>query len=586
MSDSTSAVYHGLENFVLDPIGVALQATIGDEQTAYNDPEKQERASLFESRTIDIWESDEGADVFPRNYPISRRLPEGLFEAFHPQVPKGRRLALRLLLTRPVLGSSQYARIDDLRRVGDRQINYLPFTATEMQRLIRQWDLNPEYVWMRLNSREVGNFYRKTSWNFDLENPEAQRMGKSLIIPLPLQVTARKSLLSKLKISIALVIHFPFVLRPARRVKYFADHTQGSLLPSRRTAKSDYNPRRDDPFIWSFAMSHSLLNGKTRGILDGVTDFAFGDVMRRLQETREPYYAHPLNVPVVLLNIFFDHIAWEISRLCVAVREFEILSRDAQISSLEDFDTITTELQYARRSLDFQLSLSKFLLETSKFLEEKIFARTVMSRDGGMAEQYRKYVFQTNPHIEEKLNNIQNLIENNLSTCQYLQSRTRDALDYIKGQIAWYDSRSSKDDAESNKTMSFLQMVFLPSTFVAAIISMNFFSFDENPPKVSGYIWIFFVVALALTASVIAIYFLWKKRSQAKEDKAETRQLKQKEEWLAARGDAGSEPSDAPGDDSYDERGHGKRRKRRRPKVSKHIDGEDGTLGNVHTREK
>jgi len=178
-------------------------------------------------------------------------------------------------------------------------------------------------------------------------------------------------------------------------------------------------------------MSHSLLNGKTRGILDGVTDFAFGDVMRRLQETREPYYAHPLNVPVVLLNIFFDHIAWEIGRLCVAVRQFEILSRDAQISSLQDFDTITTELQYARRSLDFQLSLSKFLLETSKFLEEKIFARTVMSRGGGMAEQYRIYVFQTNPHIEEKLNNIQNLIENNLSTCQYLQSRTGDALNYV-----------------------------------------------------------------------------------------------------------------------------------------------------------
>lgn len=224
------------------------------------------------------------------------------------------------------------------------------------------------------------------------------------------------------------------MLRPARRLKYIADQKGAQVqIPSRRTAKSDYNPRRDDPFIWSFAMSHSLLNGQTRGILDGVTDFAFGDIMRRLQETREPYYAHPLNVPVILLNIFFDHIAWEIGRLCQAVRQFEILSRDALISSLEDYDTITTELQYARRSLDFQLSLSKFLLETSKFLEEKIFARTVTTdREGGMIEQYRVYVFQTNPHIEEKLNNIQNLIENNLSTCQYLQSRTRDALDYVR----------------------------------------------------------------------------------------------------------------------------------------------------------
>ena len=134
--------------------------------------------------------------------------------------------------------------------------------------------------------------------------------------------------------------------------------------------------------------------------------------------------------------------------------------------------------------------------------------------------------------------------------------------------------------------MSFLQMVFLPSTFVAAIISMNFFSFDSNPPKVSGYIWVFFVVALALTASVIAIYFLWKKRVQAKEDKAEAKQLEQKEQWLAARGDAGSEPSVAPGDDSYDERGRRRRRKRRRSKPSKPIDGEDAALGKVRTREK
>lgn len=193
MSVSTNAVFNGLEDFVLDPIGVALQATIGDEQTAYNDPEKQERYSFFEARTIDIWESDENADVFHRTYPISRRLPEDLFEPFHPQVPRGQRLAMRLLLTRPVLGSNQYARIDDLGPVGDRQINYLPFTASEIQRLIRQWDLNPEYVWMRLNSREVGNFYRKTSWNFDLENPEAQRMGKLIhALSQPLTSLPRK----------------------------------------------------------------------------------------------------------------------------------------------------------------------------------------------------------------------------------------------------------------------------------------------------------------------------------------------------------------------------------------------------------
>lgn len=140
--------------------------------------------------------------------------------------------------------------------------------------------------------------------------------------------------------------------------------------------------------------------------------------------------------------------------------------------------------------------------------------------------------------------------------------------------------------------MSFLQMVFLPSTFVAAIISMNFFSFDENPPKVSGYIWIFFVVALVLTAAVIATYFLFKTNRQRKEDRAEAKQLKQREEWMSARGEAGSEASDAPGggDDSYDERGHRKRRRRRRTKA-KPLDVDVAALGGAaatrtSTREK
>lgn len=130
-------------------------------------------------------------------------------------------------------------------------------------------------------------------------------------------------------------------------------------------------------------------------------------------------------------------------------------------------------------------------------------------------------------------------------------------------------------------------MVFLPSTFVAAIVSMNFFSFDSDPPKVSGYIWIFFVVALVLTASVIATYFLWKKQSQRKEDAAEAKQLKQKEEWMAQRGEAGSDTSDGP-DDSYDERGgHGRKRRRRRARPkSKPMDAEDVTLGASRTREK
>ena len=184
-------------------------------------------------------------------------------------------------------------------------------------------------------------------------------------------------------------------------------------------------------------MSHSLRDGKTRGLLDGLTDWAIGDVSRRLLKASQQWYVHPLHVPVILLNIFFDHAAWEVNRLCIEVEHFEYLSRDAGIGSLKSFDTITTELQYIRRDLDFLQSLTKFLLESMDFLEKKIFNREVpRSSKDGVSDIYKMYVIQTNPHMEEKLNNILHLIENNLSTTHYLQARTRDALDFVCSPVS------------------------------------------------------------------------------------------------------------------------------------------------------
>lgn len=50
---------------------------------------------------------------------------------------------------------------------------------------------------------------------------------------------------------------------------------------------------------------------------------------------------------------------------------------------------------------------------------------------GAKTKRFIVAEYQTNPHMEEKLNNILHLIENNLATSQYLQSRTRDALDFV-----------------------------------------------------------------------------------------------------------------------------------------------------------
>jgi hypothetical protein len=118
-------------------------------------------------------------------------------------------------------------------------------------------------------------------------------------------------------------------------------------------------------------------------------------------------------------------------------------------------------------------------------------------------------------------------------------------------------------------------MIFLPATFVAAIVSMNFFDLTTSPPKVSSYIWIFWLVALGLTAVVLAVYFFWKWKTKMKmdEEKKEIERREREVGWWGAPGGDGAVNSGY-GSGSDAESGRKKRRRRRRS--GRYDSGDDG----------
>lgn len=91
---------------------------------------------------------------------------------------------LRLLVTRPASVGNQLAWHDDLGKPGNKQIDYLPFVPEAMEDLIHQWDLPRSWPWLRLNAREVGNFARKTEWDFKVKPPRAVRIGETCPLSL------------------------------------------------------------------------------------------------------------------------------------------------------------------------------------------------------------------------------------------------------------------------------------------------------------------------------------------------------------------------------------------------------------------
>jgi flagellar biosynthesis/type III secretory pathway M-ring protein FliF/YscJ len=76
-------------------------------------------------------------------------------------------------------------------------------------------------------------------------------------------------------------------------------------------------------------------------------------------------------------------------------------------------------------------------------------------------------------------------------------------------------------------------MTFLPATAVAAICSMNVFDWQQpDRVRVSPHFWIFWVVAIILTALVLGIFLIWKRRLhvKARRQKRDAEEEKAKEQ--------------------------------------------------------
>lgn len=67
----------------------------------------------------------------------------------------------------------------------------------------------------------------------------------------------------------------------------------------------------------------------------------------------------------------------------------------------------------------------------------------------------------------------------------------------------------SKRDSTAMKAIAIITTVFLPATFLATFFSMSMFDWDANnssSPKVSKYIWVYWVIAIPMT---VVVMFLW-----------------------------------------------------------------------------
>lgn len=143
---------------------------------------------------------------------------------------------------------------------------------------------------------------------------------------------------------------------------------------------------------------------------------------------------------------------------------------------------------------------------------------------------HEKYI-QSHSSSEVKVQNTYTVLQSKLQFYNHMlrslrhrsasnKERLSSEMQYAFNTVTQYDSRvtveigrAAQSDSAAMKTISFLTLTFLPATYVCAIFSMSFFNYSPESGKwsVSSDFWIYWVVAVPITASTAFIWKSWNK---------------------------------------------------------------------------
>jgi hypothetical protein len=83
-------------------------------------------------------------------------------------------------------------------------------------------------------------------------------------------------------------------------------------------------------------------------------------------------------------------------------------------------------------------------------------------------------------------------------------------------------AHAGKRDSTAMKWISLIGAVFLPGAYLASVFSMTFFNFQNtgtDQPAVAKSFWIYWAVDVPVTILIVAGWYVWEKRREAKYDR-------------------------------------------------------------------
>ncbi|KAI7912838.1 hypothetical protein M0657_002226 [Pyricularia oryzae] len=330
----------------------------------------------------------------------------------------------------------------------------------------------------------------------------------------------------------------PFSLASFERISQ-AFHTHGTI--ARVISRSDvpvfsadkiimaeqpayvYNCRSSNAWAHDMALSvtHFPNADLTLAILYGCHEAAETQIVKRLAQMEgDAAVSHPLLTPGIFAELEMQRHKQLILKTVLLV-ESHIYERDALQQSLDGGGGRQAALDKATRDVQKRNAF----LETSYFRNGLVSWNTQLGAMAEEAEDLQRLAGKahvaadTSSKVGRRVRVIRNEYEDWIRECTMRLDGMTMATQWAQNETNLEIALETKRDSKHMRSIALLTMVFLPGTFLAAIVwptllqtvfSMDFFEWnadDQGLAKVSRYIWLYFIITFLLTLGTLGLWW-------------------------------------------------------------------------------
>ena len=217
-----------------------------------------------------------------------------------------------------------------------------------------------------------------------------------------------------------------------------------------------------------------------------------------------------ITLPHKILQAHSIHVSQRLAKVVAQVKDVE--------TSLASADRTPPDLSAASRTLHICNADLIDLERRSRFEEHIIEAmESVVAKSRHGTTPWPALVPQQTT-VSSRSFDFQSLprrIENARATISSLNQQRNEQLNLELTEASFRIAETTLSDAKSMKTIAILTMLLLPGTAVASLFSMNMFNWSAQDGShiESKWLWIYFVVAVPLTAMILVAWWIWTRQS-------------------------------------------------------------------------